>query len=70
MPVVAPGPVMTDMVKAIAHDEAFMKGMVESTVMKRIAEPDEIVPAVLFLVSDSASYVTGTTLTVDGGSTA
>ena len=66
----APGPVMTDMVRGIAHDQAFMDGMIGSTVMKRIADPEEIVPAVLFLVSDAASYMTGCTLTVDGGATA
>jgi NAD(P)-dependent dehydrogenase (short-subunit alcohol dehydrogenase family) len=67
---IAPGPVMTDMVKAIADDQSFMKGMIGSTIMKRIADPEEIVPAVLFLVSDAASYVTGATITVDGGATA
>jgi len=66
----APGPVMTDMVRGIAHDQAFMDGMIGSTLMKRIADPEEIVPAVLFLVSDAASYMTGCTLTVDGGATA
>lgn len=67
---VAPGPVMTDMVRAIEHNEAFMEGMIQSTAMKRIADPAEIAPAVLFLVSDAASFVTGSTLTVDGGATA
>jgi NAD(P)-dependent dehydrogenase (short-subunit alcohol dehydrogenase family) len=66
----APGPVMTDMVRGIAHDQAFMDGMINSTAMKRIADPEEIVPAVLFLVSDAASYMTGCALTVDGGATA
>jgi NAD(P)-dependent dehydrogenase (short-subunit alcohol dehydrogenase family) len=66
----APGPVMTDMVRAVESNQAFMDGMIDSTVMKRIATPDEIAPAVLFLVSDAASYMTGCTLTVDGGATA
>ena len=67
---VAPGPVMTDMVRAVASNEAFMQGMVDSTAMKRIAEPEEIVPSVLFLASDAASYMTGCTMTVDGGTMA
>jgi NAD(P)-dependent dehydrogenase (short-subunit alcohol dehydrogenase family) len=38
--------------------------------MKRRAQPEEIANAALFLVSDDASYVTGASLAVDGGTTA
>jgi dihydroanticapsin dehydrogenase len=38
--------------------------------LKRIADPAEVASAILFLVSDDASYVTGSHLMVDGGYTA
>jgi NAD(P)-dependent dehydrogenase (short-subunit alcohol dehydrogenase family) len=37
------------------------------TPMARMGMPDEISPAVLFLCSEAASYITGTTVAVDGG---
>jgi len=40
---------------------------VERTPMRRLAKPAEIADAVVFLASERASFVTGTTLVVDGG---
>ena len=62
----APGPVSTDMVRAVEGTE-FHRLMVDATSMKRIADPDEIVGAVLWLVSDASSYTTGSTIVCDGG---
>ena len=44
--------------------------MVSQTPMGRIGEPSEIAPAVLFLASDEAGFMTGATLIVDGGARA
>jgi len=35
--------------------------------LRRMGEPDDIAKAVLFLLSDAAAYITGSTLIVDGG---
>jgi NAD(P)-dependent dehydrogenase (short-subunit alcohol dehydrogenase family) len=62
----APGPVLTDMVKAVEGTE-FHRQMLEATSQKRIADPEEIVGSVLYLVSDLSTYTTGSTIIVDGG---
>lgn len=62
---VAPSNVMTDMTKG-AGDE-LIERMKQNTPLKRIADPDELAKAILFLASDDASYITGETLVVDGG---
>lgn len=61
---VAPGLVATQMT---ADLDADLAGSIPA---RRAASPEEIAAAVRFLASDDASYITGTTLTVDGGMTA
>lgn len=65
---VAPGVTRTEMVNsAIASGTVSEALYVGRTPMRRLAEPSEIADAVLYLASDRASFVTGTTLVVDGG---
>jgi NAD(P)-dependent dehydrogenase (short-subunit alcohol dehydrogenase family) len=64
---VLPGLTETKFASALTQNEQMLKAFLPLIPMGRVAQPSEIAPAVLFLVSDAASYVTGTTLTVDGG---
>lgn len=65
---VAPGVTRTKMVTSAIERGVVNEAMyVGRTPMRRLASPSEIADAVLFLASDRASFVTGTTLVVDGG---
>lgn len=64
---VMPGPFHTDGTKGWSRSEGFSKHAEANMPLGRGGEPEEIVGAVLFLVSGLASYVTGACLAVDGG---
>jgi acetoacetyl-CoA reductase len=62
---ISPGYVETDMVRAIRPE--VLKAIVDNIPMGRLAKPAEIAALIAYLVSDDASYVTGTNVSINGG---
>jgi NAD(P)-dependent dehydrogenase (short-subunit alcohol dehydrogenase family) len=70
---IAPGTIDTPMLRrdlepmGMDEAEAFLERVRAANGLNRIGLPEEVADAVVFLASDASSYVTGTTITVDGG---
>ena len=67
---VCPGAVATPMLEPAFELPGFRQQIEERTPLQRISTPEEIARPIRFLLSDEASFITGTHLTVDGGLTA
>ncbi len=66
---IAPGFVDTKFAAAVLKNDVLLDEVLRMTPLKRYGQPDEIAGGALYLASDSASYLTGHTLVIDGGMT-
>lgn len=70
---ICPGPVDTpliwDSAKAFESPEEAVDQAAEATLLQRLGTPDDIAKLALFLLSENASFITGSTITIDGGIT-
>ena len=64
---VGPGMVLTGLTKNMLGDPDQVEWFIERIPKRRIGTPEDIAASILFLSSDEASYIHGTTLFVDGG---
>lgn len=64
---IAPGVIETPMIDPIKQDPKSMEGVLARVPMARVGKPEEVSNLVLFLSSNAASYITGSTVVIDGG---
>ena len=64
---IAPGPTLTGLTRASYTDPERRRATIAQIPLGRLGEPEDIVGAILFLASDESRWVTGSTVTVDGG---
>ncbi|MEM9132312.1 MAG: SDR family NAD(P)-dependent oxidoreductase [Actinomycetota bacterium] len=71
--VVCPGPTDTPLIRSMADDlgsgERFVGSLTRAIPMRRLATPEDVAPAIAFLTTDGARFITGQTLSVSGGLT-
>jgi Tropinone reductase 1 len=66
---VAPWYTKTSLVKTVLANQEFTDSIIHRTPLRRVAEPEEVSSLVAFLCMPGSSYITGQTISVDGGMT-
>jgi len=64
---ISPGIIETPMINQVKSDSKMMEAMLARVPMHRVGKPEEVSNLVLFLASDASSYMTGSTVVIDGG---
>lgn len=64
---IAPGMIETPMINTVKSDPRKLEAMLQRVPLRRVGRPEEISELVVFLASDSSSYMTGVVVVVDGG---
>jgi len=64
---ISPGMIETPMIDPVKQDPKIMEAMLARVPMRRVGKPEEVSNLVLFLASDASSYMTGSTVVIDGG---
>jgi NAD(P)-dependent dehydrogenase (short-subunit alcohol dehydrogenase family) len=67
---IAPGPVDTELLTRLIGSPERKAGLVAGVPLKRAGKPQEIADAIVFVASDKATFITGQTISVNGGRTA
>ena len=64
---ISPGMIETPMIDPVKQDPKAMEGLLARVPLHRVGRPEEVSNLVLFLASDASSYMTGSTVVIDGG---